>query len=84
MLFRLSFAVHVRLDAKPPYRTAKGSHVAVINGRKVTLAEFKRMLAVQDPKMKALAMQQPKAFLDEYALYETVLSRSPAAQPATG
>ena len=37
------------------------------------------MLAVQDPKMKAIAMQQPKAFLDEYALYETVLAQAEKA-----
>ena len=63
-----------------PTEQPKEAVVAIINGRKVTLAEFKRMLAVQDPKMKALAMQQPKAFLDEYALYETVLAQAEKAR----
>jgi parvulin-like peptidyl-prolyl isomerase len=63
-----------------PTEQPKEAVVALINGRKVTLSEFKRMLAVQDAKMKALAMQQPKAFLDEYALYETVLAQAEKAR----
>jgi len=48
--------------------------IAVINGRKITTSEYKRMLEAQDPKMRSLASSQPKAFLEEYALYETVLA----------
>ena len=48
--------------------------IAVINGRKITISEYKRMLEAQDPKMRSLASSQPKAFLEEYALYETVLA----------
>ena len=32
------------------------------------------MLEAQDANMKGLAKQQPKAFLEQYALYETVLA----------
>lgn len=57
----------------------KEAVIAEINGRKITLAEYKRMLEAQDQNMKSLAQRQPKAFLEEYALYETVLAAAEKA-----
>ena len=48
--------------------------VAVVNGRKLKASEYKKMAEAQDPAMRALAVQQPKAFLEQYALYEAVLA----------
>jgi foldase protein PrsA len=45
----------------------------VVNGRKITVSEFKRLMEAQDQGMKAMAATQPEAFLEQYALYESVL-----------
>ena len=48
--------------------------VAELNGRKITKSEYQKMADAQDATMKAMAQQQPKAFLEQYALYESVLA----------
>jgi parvulin-like peptidyl-prolyl isomerase len=53
--------------------------VAVVNGRKITKSEYQKMLESQDANMRAMAQQQPKAFLEQYALYETVLNAAEKA-----
>jgi parvulin-like peptidyl-prolyl isomerase len=53
--------------------------VAVVNGRKITKSDYQKMVQAQDPRMRALAQQQPKAFLEEYALYDAVLSEAEKA-----
>lgn len=63
-----------------PTQQPKEAVIAVVNGRKLTLGEYKRIVEAQDGKMKALAIQQPKAFLEEYALYETVLAQAEKAR----
>src|SRR5215218_1409056 len=62
-----------------PTNEPKEAVIAVLNGRKVTVGEYKRMLEAQEPNMKALAQSKPKAFLEEYALYETVLAAAEKA-----
>jgi parvulin-like peptidyl-prolyl isomerase len=53
--------------------------VAVVNGRKITKSEYRKMLEAQDPNMRALAEKQPKVFLEQYALYETILQAAEKA-----
>ena len=53
--------------------------VAVLNGRKITKSEYQKMADAQDGNMKAMAQQQPKAFLEQYAMYESVLSEAEKA-----
>ena len=47
--------------------------VAVVNGRKITRSEFRKMVEAQDATMRSMAETQPKAFLEQYGLYETIL-----------
>jgi hypothetical protein len=53
--------------------------VAVVNGRKITKSEYQKMVEAQDANMRALAQQQPKAFLEQYALYDAVLTAAEKA-----
>ena len=53
--------------------------VAVVNGRRITKSDYQRMLEAQDPNMRALAQKQPKAFLEQFAMYETVLAAAEKA-----
>lgn len=62
-----------------PVNDPQEAIVAEINGRKITLSEYKRILAAQDGKMRSIAERQPKAFLEEYALYETILTAAEKA-----
>jgi len=62
-----------------PVDDPKEAVVAVVNGRKITLSEYKRILEAQDPSMRAVATQQPKAFLEQYALFENVLTAAEKA-----
>src|SRR3954451_14092888 len=56
-----------------PVDGPKDAVVAAVNGRGITLSEYRRMLEAQDPQMHALAVRDPKAFLVQYALYENIL-----------
>ena len=53
--------------------------VATVNGRKITPSEYKRILDAQDATMRTLAEKQPKAFLEQYALYDLVLAAAEKA-----
>jgi hypothetical protein len=53
--------------------------IATVNGRKITRSEYKKILDAQDGAMRTLAEKQPKAFLEQYALYETVLAAAEKA-----
>jgi parvulin-like peptidyl-prolyl isomerase len=53
--------------------------VAVVNGRKISKSEYRKMIEAQDPNMRALAEKQPKVFLEQYALYETMLQAAEKA-----
>src|SRR5688572_24040446 len=53
--------------------------VAEVNGRKITKSEYKKILEAQDGNMRSLAEKQPKAFLEQYALYESVLAAAEKA-----
>ena len=62
-----------------PVEGPKDAVVAVVNGRNLTLSEYKRMLEAQDGQMRGLATRNPKAFLEQYALYEGVLGAAEKA-----
>jgi parvulin-like peptidyl-prolyl isomerase len=62
-----------------PVDDPKEAVVAVVNGRKITLSEYKRILEAQDPTMRTVAERQPKAFLEQYALFENVLTAAEKA-----
>jgi hypothetical protein len=47
--------------------------IAVVNGRKITRSEYRKMVEAQDGNMRSMAETQPKAFLEQYGLYETIL-----------
>jgi parvulin-like peptidyl-prolyl isomerase len=53
--------------------------IATVNGRKITLSEYKKILEAQDGNMRTMAEKQPKAFLEQYALYEGVLAAAEKA-----
>jgi hypothetical protein len=53
--------------------------IAEINGRKITRNEYKKILEAQDGAMRSMAESQPKAFLEQYALYEGVLAAAEKA-----
>lgn len=53
--------------------------MAEVNGRKITLGEYKQMVEAQDSGMRSLAQRQPKQFLEQYALYESVLQAAESA-----
>jgi parvulin-like peptidyl-prolyl isomerase len=62
-----------------PINPPKEAVVAVVNGRTITLSEYKRMAEAQEGHMKALSQQNPKVFLEQYALYEAVLAAAEKA-----
>ena len=62
-----------------PIDPPKEAVVAVVNGRNITLSEYKRMAEAQEGQMKALSQQNPKIFLEQYALYEAVLAAAEKA-----
>jgi parvulin-like peptidyl-prolyl isomerase len=62
-----------------PIDPPKEAVVAVVNGRKITLSEYKRMAEAQDGHMKVLSEQNPMVFLEQYALYEAVLAAAEKA-----
>lgn len=62
-----------------PVNDPKEAVVATVNGRKITLFEYKRMIEAQEGNMRAMAVTQPKAFLEQYALYESVLAAAEKA-----
>ena len=62
-----------------PVDDPKDAVVATVNGRKITLSEYKRILEAQDATMRVVAERQPKAFLEQYALFETVLNAAEKA-----
>jgi hypothetical protein len=62
-----------------PTEGPRDAVVAVINGRNITLSEYKRILEAQDAQMRGLATRDPKAFLEQYALYEGVLGAAEKA-----
>ena len=62
-----------------PVDDPKEAVVAVVNGRNITLSEYKRILEAQDATMKAVAERQPKAFLEQFALFEMVLGAAEKA-----
>ncbi|HYP06394.1 MAG TPA: peptidyl-prolyl cis-trans isomerase [Bryobacteraceae bacterium] len=53
--------------------------VAVVNGRKITRSEYKKILEAQEGQLRALAEKQPKAFLEQFALYEGILAAAEKA-----
>ena len=48
--------------------------IAVVNGRKITRSEYRKIIEAQDGNLRKMAETQPKAFLEQYGLYETILA----------
>jgi peptidyl-prolyl cis-trans isomerase C len=56
--------------------TAPESVIATVNGKKFTAADYQRLLLNMTPQMREAALKQPRAMLEQYALFQNILAEA--------
>jgi parvulin-like peptidyl-prolyl isomerase len=50
--------------------------IAVVNGNKFTIGDYQQLLLSMTPQMRETAMKQPRAMLEQYALFQNILAEA--------
>jgi parvulin-like peptidyl-prolyl isomerase len=54
--------------------------IATVNGKKFTAGDYQQLLQNMNPQMRETAMKQPRAVLEQYALFENILVEAEKAK----
>jgi hypothetical protein len=50
--------------------------IATVNGKKFTAADYRELLQNMTPQMRESAMKQPRAVLEQFALFQNILAEA--------
>ena len=54
--------------------------IAIVNGNKFTMGDYQQLLLSMTPQMRETAMKQPRAMLEQYALFQSILAEAEKAK----
>src|SRR5688572_30544287 len=79
MYFRLlcfCLAAFAGFAQQPPIAESPDTVVATVNGQKFTVRDFEQLVANMTPQMRESAMKQPRALLEQFALFQNILAEA--------
>src|SRR5688500_1048904 len=56
--------------------TTPDTVIGTVNGKKFTAGEYQQLLSNMTPQMREAAMKQPRAMLEQYALFQNILAEA--------
>lgn len=75
-LFCLCLAALASFGQQPLGSVSPDTVVATVNGQKFTVHDFEQLVANMTPQMREAAMKQPRALLEQYALFQNILAEA--------
>lgn len=76
-LFCLCFAaLYSFAQTNTPSAQSPDAVVATVNGQKFTARDYEQLLANMTPQMREAAIKQPRAVLEQYAMFQNILAEA--------
>ena len=74
--FCFCLAAFAGFSQQVPTAVSSDTVVATVNGQKFTIRDFEQLVANMTPQMREAAMKQPRAVLEQYALFQNILAEA--------
>jgi parvulin-like peptidyl-prolyl isomerase len=75
-LFCICLIAQISFSQSTEAGTPPDAVIATVNGKKFTAGDYQRLLLNMTPQMREAAMKQPRAMLEQYALFQNILEEA--------